>query len=82
MMGTKDSNDVANEKSAKEVSEMWRASLNRFTSSMIELVYWDRKPLEDAIAARERLEEENSLLKTKIYELESRLTKSAIQEGE
>lgn len=69
--------DDAGEKSAKEVSEIWQASLTKFTSTMIDMIYWDKKPLEDAIAARERLQKENYLLKVKIYELESQLTKRA-----
>jgi hypothetical protein len=66
--------DDAGEKSAKEVTEMWQASLTKFTSTMIDMIYWDKKPLEDAIAARERLQKENSLLKVKLLELESQLT--------
>lgn len=61
----------------KEASEEWVRRLNKFSESIINLLYWDKEPLEQAIAYREKLQAENSRLRERIAELESQLTQRA-----
>ena len=60
-----------------EAQKEWERRMVNFTTAMVELVYWDRKPLEQALAYNITMQRENSRLRERIAELESHLTQHA-----
>lgn len=62
--------EIAKDETQKE----WERRMINFTTAMVELVYWDRKPLEQALAYNITMQRESSRLRERIVELESQLT--------
>ena len=65
-----------------KTQEEWQRRMVNFTTAMVELVYWDRKPLEEALAYNIFMQRENSRLCERIAELESQLTMLALDKGQ
>ena len=61
-----------------EAQKEWERRMINFTTAMVDLVYWDREPLERALAYNVTMQKENSSLRGRIAELESQLTKRAL----